>query len=192
MNRVAANRPNRSQGFRNIPDGSSGSTLRLSMTMNAAPDATPAKIRPTVQGESQPKFGASTRAATSSEIAAVTVTAPGRSNVRDRSIRPFLSMSHSAATSAAPASGTLTRKTARQPKKLVRAPPSSTPITKPAAPAPAHMPSARFRSAPSGNRTLMMASVLGNTKAPPSPCTARAISCCVGLLARPPAREAAK
>ena len=79
-------------------------------------------------------------------IAAVTANAPGRSKDLDRSGGPSVSMIANAAAIASPASGTLTRKTARHPNALVSTPPSSTPITRPAAPAPAHSPSARLRS----------------------------------------------
>ena len=87
-------------------------------------------------------------------------------------------------------SGTLTKNTASQPKAWVSTPPSSTPITRPAAPAPPHTASARLRSPPSANVVLTSDSVAGKTSAPPSPCAARAASCTSGTVASPPAAEA--
>ena len=57
--------------------------------------------------------------------------------------------------SPAPASGTLTKKTASQPSAWVSTPPSSTPMTRPAAPAPPQTATARLRSRPSANVVLI-------------------------------------
>ena len=109
-------------------------------------------------------------------MAPVAVSAPGRSNTRSTSLGRSASISQKVRMSAVPASGTLTKNTASQPNARVSTPPSKTPTTRPAAPAPPQMPSARLRSRPSAKVVLMTARVLGKTSAPPRPCTARAVS----------------
>ena len=53
-------------------------------------------------------------------------------------------------------------------------PPNSTPAAAPLPPIAPQIPSALFRSAPSSNVVVMIASVAGEMIAAPSPCTARA------------------
>jgi hypothetical protein len=102
-------------------------------------------------------------------IPPVAVSAPGRSNLRSASRAWSASISTNAPMSAAPASGTLTKNTASQPRERVSTPPSKTPTTRPAAPQPPQTPRARLRSRPSANVMLISARVPGKTKAPPRP-----------------------
>lgn len=90
-----------------------------------------------------------------------------------------------------PASGTLTKNTADQPKPSVSTPPSSEPSVSPLAPAPPQTASARLRRGPSSNSRLTSDSVAGNRMAPPTPCTARATMITPGLQASPPTSEEA-
>jgi hypothetical protein len=119
----------------------------------------------------------------------VAVIAPGRSNRRPASRAPSAAISGNASRSAAPASGTLTKNTASQPKALVRAPPSRTPMTRPAAPAPPQTARARLRSGPSANVVLISVRVAGKSSAPPTPWMARPASRSPVDVARPPASD---
>jgi hypothetical protein len=142
-----------------------------------------------IAGDLQPRFGPCTSAKTSSVMPSVALRAPSRSK------RPTASTSRSggitakANASAIAASGTLTKNTASHPSSSVNTPPSRTPITSPAAPAPLQTPMARFRSSPSAKLVLMTAKVDGKTSAPPNPCTTRPASRTPELGARPPASE---
>ncbi len=64
----------------------------------------------------------------------VTLSAPGRSKVRSLFAWPSRGIRTKASSSAGPARATLTKNTASQPNARVRRPPSSTPMTSPAAP----------------------------------------------------------
>ena len=70
--------------------------------------------------------------------------------------------------------GTLTKKIHSQPRYLVRMPPNKTPAAAPLPPIAPQMPSALFRSEPSSNVVVMIASVAGEMIAAPRPCSARA------------------
>src|SRR5262249_11446542 len=120
----------------------------------------------------------------------VTLSAPGRSNLRPSSRAPSAGINAKASSSAGPARATLTKNTASQPNARVSRPPSSTPMTSPAAPAPPQIPSARLRIRPSANVVVMSARVVGKTRAPPSPWNARAASSIPGPVASPPASAA--
>ena len=171
--------------------GRSGSGAWASRAANAASISTPPIPAPRIPGEPQPRSGALTSANTISVIPSVAVSAPGRSKRRSRSRSSSGAITQKALTSASPASGTFTKNTDSQPSHCVSAPPSRTPSTNPAAPAPAQTASARLRSSPSGKVVLTSDSVAGKTSAPPSPWTARAASSTAGSPASPPASEEA-
>ena len=88
--------------------------------------------------------------------------------------------------------GTLTNSTQRQLRPLVRIPPRSTPAAPPAPTTAPQIPSARLRSAPSANVTVMIDSAAGDTIAAPRPWAARAASSHSSDCAIPPANEASE
>src|SRR5262249_50513532 len=73
-------------------------------------------------------------------------------------------------------SGTFIAKIAGQPNACVNTPPSSTPEEPPRAPIAPHMPTARLRSAPAAKELATSASDAGESTAPPTPCSVRAVS----------------
>ena len=123
-----------SEADRKMPNGSSGSRLRRSMTPNAASStAAPAKD-PRVAAEAQPDWGAPTTADTSSSIAAVTVTAPGASKRRLRlTCEASRGISRSPATRMRSATGAGSSRVHRQLTSVSR-PDSTSPSEKPLAP----------------------------------------------------------
>ena len=82
--------------------------------------------------------------------------------------------------------GTLTKKIHSQPRYSVSTPPSSTPAAAPLPATAPQIPKALFRSAPPCRKAvLMIASVAGETIAPPSPCSARKAISQAPLSAKP-------
>src|SRR6266436_9699360 len=76
------------------------------------------------------------------------------------------------ASTIAPA-GTLTKKIHDQLNALVSAPPSRTPAAAPLPETAPQIPNARLRSRPSANVVVRIDSAAGETRAAPSPCSAR-------------------
>jgi len=85
--------------------------------------------------------------------------------------------------------GTLMKKTARQPRALVSAPPSSTPAAMPRLPTVPQTASALCRCRPA-YAVMMIDSAAGVSSAAPAPCAARATISSIGLCASPLASEA--
>ena len=143
-------------------------------------------MRPDVQ----PSWLPLTTAYTASMSEAVTVSAPAMSSrpVAARPPPPGRSRKDSA-TTATPI-GTLTRKIQCQSSELVRMPPSSTPIEPPPEATKPKMPIAFARSAVSVNNVIVSESDTADAIAPPTPCTARAVSRSPCDLARPHASDA--
>ena len=171
--------------------GTRGSPLCSSMIARAPSARTPALAAATMAGDAQPRFGPSTRANTTRVTPRVALNAPGRSKLRWVSGRRSAGISRNAASTATVARGTLTKNTASQPNAWVRTPPSSTPTTSPAAPAPPQTATARLRARPSAKVVLTSDRVAGNTSAPPRPCAARAPSRNTAPGASPPRKRAA-
>jgi hypothetical protein len=103
------------------------------------------------------------------------VIAPGRSTrFRRPSIRCRLfGTTRRAPTIARTAIGTFTRKTARQSSHSVSTPPARMPAALPDAVTALNEPSALARSPTLSKVTMMIDNTAGETRAPPSPCTAR-------------------
>src|SRR3954451_10156947 len=189
MNRNAIAIARTRWGFATSAPGTSGSRLRRSIITKAASSEAPTSPPPTIADDPQPSVGPWTSAKTTSVTPPVTLRAPGKSKLRVPAWGCAGGISANASARASAANGTLTKNTARHPRPCVRTPPSRTPTTSPAAPAPPHAASARLRARPSANVVLSSESVAGNTSAPPSPCTLRAASWTSALVARPPGSE---
>ncbi len=177
---------------RKIENGISGWRERRSITRNAISRSAAPASRRSVAVDPQPELTVSTTAYTSNDRPAVTVTAPGRSNVVVPSSARLSTSVRGASSAATIPIGTLTNSTQRQLRPLVRIPPSSTPAAPPAPATAPQMPSARLRSAPSANVTVMIDSAAGETIAAPRPCTARAAINHPSDWAIPPANEASE
>ncbi len=107
-------------------------------------------------------------AKTSTASAAVASSAPGRSAGAGESSRRSGS-ARGASAAVTRQTGTLTRKTQRQPSNPLSTPPSTQPLAPPPAAAAVHQASARARAAPSGRMSVSSASALGATSAAPDP-----------------------
>src|SRR5580704_8872671 len=133
-----------------------------------------APISSKVLEEPHPTLTAPTMAYTNSERPAVTVMAPGKSNVVT-SLSAWLSaIVHGARPAAMIAIGTVTKNTHRQLNPLVKIPPSSTPAAPPAPTVAPQTPRARLRSEPSAKVVVSIERAAGDTIAAPIPWTARA------------------
>jgi hypothetical protein len=100
-------------------------------------------------------------------VAAVTVTAPSTSRRAARSGRRSGTTAGMVASRTMP-TGTLMKKTQRQPGPAVRIPPMRTPAVKPTPPREAHMLRALLRSTP-WKMVVMVASAAGDSSAAPAP-----------------------
>ena len=155
--------------------GIRGALTRDSMTRNRTSNATPAPRNPSVRPDDQPTALPLTIAYTTSMSDAVTVTAPATSSRPVAFMRaPGSSLSDSA-TTATPI-GRLTRKIQCQSSESVRTPPSKTPIAPPPEATKPKMPIALARSAGSTNRFIVSDRETADAIAPPTPCTARAVT----------------
>ena len=85
--------------------------------------------------------------------------------------------------------GRLMNNTQRHEASAVSTPPKMEPAAPPAPATALQMPSALARLAPE-NVVTMMVSVAGDSRAPPIPCTARAVVSQVAFCANPPTRLA--
>lgn len=85
--------------------------------------------------------------------------------------------------------GMLTKRTHRHDSSAVSTPPSTDPAAPPAPATALQMPSARAKRAPEKVVTRMVR-VAGERKAPPMPCTARAVVSQAEFSAKPPTRLA--
>ena len=176
-------------GRRIAHGGRIGCGARRSTTTKPASATAPPPKDASATGSAMPRDSTSVKPSTVNASPIVTATAPPRSSdVRG----PRLSSSTRAISATATRqSGTLTRKTARQPSASVSTPPSTQPEAPPPAAAAVHHATARRRSAGSANATVSRASAAGAASAAPTPCTPRLATSTAGEFASPQERDAA-
>ena len=173
---------------RNSPRGTIGDGMRVSQRTNPARPSTATASATRVFGWVRPCRGSSMIIHTSAVIPTVDSTAPSGS---DRCHGPLDSgISTVAATIARAATGTLSRNTEPHPDQAISVPPRTGPPTRPTMAAALQAVIALRRSV--GSKTVIrIDSVLGSTRAPPAPITARAAISWSGLAANVAASEAA-
>lgn len=164
--------------------------MRCSTATKAAISPAASASGTSVSAEAQPERFAFTQAYTSSANPVVTVTVPVTSNDRRDALGSKAGSTRTPTTTAAAERGTLKSSTADHPSASLSAPPTSAPAGAPAEPQAPQIAKARFRSRPSGNSRQRLARALGETRAAPTPCTARAATSQPALGARPPASDA--
>ncbi len=155
--------------MRKIENGTSGANVRVSQTTKPAriAIATPPAIA--VSTEIQPTSGAFEIAYTSSARPPVTESAPNASRRRwSRSAWLSRTIGRVSDRTRAP-TGMFTKKIHSQPRYFVRMPPKRTPAAAPDPPSAPQIPSALFRSAPSGNVVVTIESAAGLMIAAPIP-----------------------
>ncbi len=142
----------RSEPDLKMPNGTSGSRLRDSITAKAARPATTRANEPSVRADAQPACCAETTVYTSRSMAAVTVSAPGRSKGRRRVVSCGASrgISSQPAASTISATGAGTSRVHRQ-LTWVSRPDSTRPRENPLPPKTEYRLNARLRIGPSGN-----------------------------------------
>ena len=121
---------------------------------------------------------------------AVTSAAPAQSSRRGASGSRLSGSRQKTSPSTTTARGGFTKKAQRHERCSISQPPRTGPKAVVIALKPDHVPMARPRSC-SGNDALMMARLPGTRSAAPTPCTARAVTSCPTLAARPQAVDAA-
>src|ERR1700722_9827102 len=178
---------------RNSRNGTSGvdatlSSMKVKMANNTAATARIERV----YDDPQACVSVPTMAKMSAPSPAVTVMAPPMSSLVARSPRADRLASvryRSAAAPAATPMGILTNRTQRHEASAVRTPPRREPAAPPAPATALQAPSALASRTPE-NVVTMMVRVAGDRKAPPMPCTARALVSQAEFWARPPARLA--
>src|SRR6478752_2092858 len=168
----------------NSDSGTSGAEFRFSTRTNTAESARPTAPTATTGGL-QPSRPAVVRAYVTALRAPTTQAAPRTSSRPALSRLPDSGTCRTAMTTTATATGTFTRNTQRQ-FSVTSQPPRNGPIAAATPPSPDQAPIARARS-PWAKLAEMMARLPGVSRAPPTPCSARAAirTPAVGASAQP-------
>ena len=177
---IAALAPEK-RGLANRRMSSIGSRVRSSQAMKAPRMATAAAKAARIVGFVQPFDGASMIAHTSVVRPEIDMAKPGMSS-RGAAGSLDSGTSQWPASSAAATNGRLTRKTAFQLACSISQPPATGPMAMPRPDTPAHTPIAFARSS-AGKTAVMIDSVEGMMKAPPTPIRARVAISIAGEVA---------
>ena len=168
--------------------GSMGALARSSHATNPATSRPPATSATTMPGLAHPCEFPLTSPQTIPSRPALASPSPGRSRLESG---PFVSSSRESASGASTRPiGTLSQKIQCQETPLTIAPPTSGPIAIARPPIPPQIPSASPRRS-LGTAAERIVRVSGVTIAPPTPCTARAMSSWFAVVASAAAAEAA-
>src|SRR6476469_7366033 len=138
----------------------------------------------------QPRSWPSSRAYVSANSAPTEVITPGRSMLRGPALSRDSRMAAAPSASVARPNGTLTKKIQPQLTYWLSTPPNSGPTARASALTPLQIPTAAARCRGLANVAEMIASVVGVTRAAPSPCTARLMTRTSTFPANPAASEA--
>ena len=172
---------------RKKPIGSIGSSVRSSQSTKSSVTTAPATSAPTICGDDQPTELPRTRPQTIPNSPPLASTRPGRSSFETG---PWLSSSRASASGASTSPiGTFSQKIQCQEMPETTAPPTSGPNATARPLIPPQSPSASPRRS-FGTPAERIVSVSGSTIAPPSPCSARAMSSIVGDVESAAAAEA--